>query len=90
MTTPTFVHCGKSGREGGSGCNTGSPVRDPALIRDPALPAPIQDPALIRYLALIREPAVRVISAPTQIRRASDSWSWERGPGPTPQECVRQ
>jgi hypothetical protein len=69
---------------------TGSPVRDPAQIRDPALPAPIQDPALIRYLALIRDPAVKVVSALTQIRRASDSWSWTRTPGPTPPECVRR
>jgi hypothetical protein len=43
--------------------------------------SPPKDPALES------KAGVKVISALTQIRRASDGWSWTRGRG-TPAECV--
>ena len=45
---------------------TGSPMKDPASIKDPAVKALMPDPAS----------ASTVVSALTQIRRVSDSWSW--------------
>jgi hypothetical protein len=68
---------------------TGSPVKDPTVKRGPALPSN-PDAALLRYLAVLRDPARRVVSSLTQVRRVSDGWSWGRTPGPTPPECVRQ
>ena len=35
-----------------------------------------------------RNSVMKVISALTEIRRASDSWSWTRSPGSTPPECA--
>jgi hypothetical protein len=37
-----------------------------------------------------RDPALIVVSALTQIRRASDSWSWTRLRESTPPECVQK
>jgi hypothetical protein len=53
---------------------TGSPVRDPALIR-------------ANYPARKGEPAPRIVSALTQVRRAGDGWGWVRRSDSNPQEC---
>jgi hypothetical protein len=56
---------------------TGSPMKDPALMRPD-----------IR--ALVRNPDLKIVSALTQVRRPSDSWSWMReaaAPSPSP-ECL--
>jgi hypothetical protein len=68
---------------------TGSSVKDPTLKRGPALPID-PDGALLRYLAVLRDPARKVVSALTQVRRVSDGWSWGRSPGPPPPECADQ
>jgi hypothetical protein len=54
---------------------TGNPMRDPALIRA-SYPA-------------FNEPAQKMVDL-TQIRRASDSWSWTRAPEPTPPRCAQK
>src|SRR3954465_12031450 len=54
---------------------TGSPLRDDALRRTAA-------PAL--------DPAIKIFSALSQIRRPSDSWNWTGGPSTTRPECARQ
>jgi hypothetical protein len=54
---------------------TGSPVRDPALIR-------------ANYTAFKGDPAPRIVSALTQVRRADDGWRWGRRPDSNPPECA--
>jgi hypothetical protein len=58
---------------------TGNPMRDPAQIRA-SFPG---------YPAVRVDPALKVVDL-TQIRRASDSWSWTRAPEPTPPGCARK
>ena len=56
---------------------TGNPMRDPASIRAsfPAYQEPAEKMAVVDL---------------TQIRRASDSWSWARAPEPTPPRCAQK
>ena len=56
---------------------TGSPPKDPASIRDPAV------------RALMPDPAIKVVSALSEIRRARDGWSWRLDPESKP-ECGRK
>lgn len=53
---------------------TGSPTR-PLETIDPAY----------RYLV---DPALKVVSALTQVRRIGDGWTWRRDPGPRPADCA--
>jgi len=53
---------------------TGSPKR-PLETIDPAY----------RYLV---DPALKVVSALTQLRRIGDGWTWKRDPGPRPADCA--
>jgi hypothetical protein len=60
---------------------TGSPMRDRADFRLPpgALkPSPVFDPAL------------KVVSALTQVRAASGAWSWSREQWQLPEECTKR
>ncbi len=56
---------------------TGSRLKDRALI----------DPAL---RALAPDPALKIVSALTQVRRVSDGWSWRGSDGMPPPECGRK
>ena len=44
----------------------------------------------VAYRPAKRDPALKVVSALTEIRRASDSWSWRRPRGTAPPECAQK
>ena len=54
-------------------------------------PEPLKagDRVVIRGAAM-RDPAMKVMSLLTEIRRASDGWNWNREPRAMPPECAQQ